>query len=427
MPLIKESEISVGKNFPPERLADKNTKMRKYTNLLNGEFSSTLYSGMTAAQVKEITLRTNWFRFIRNFWEEAIANEMPAIEAKDKSKQVIIDDNMPWLHEAIRTAAGDLVSYGSAVFLNQKKAKIEAISSMYWFPVREAFDVAEGDVDLVAYPYSRKEQSRGALDSIIVYRYDGSGYSYNTYSLDGFVIGASLGQTGEGKAGMPQEIILGDGFYGVSLFEDITEWVKEIHVRESAVSRVLDKQSAPHLVVHEDAYETMADNKVNVDREGMIIPVFDGQTISPQYLTWDARLDAQDKAIKRCESRILTNARIAPILNSDDMKTSSVTSGAALRRLALPTVNTIREIRQEMNRAISNVLSDQARLFYGSSLAAKDITITWPPALGSGLTDDAEAFMIAIQNGFLANETVQRMINGTNFEAPEGEGNGEAE
>ena len=416
MPLIKESEISVGKNFPPERLADKNADMRKYANLLSGEFGSTLYTGMSATEIAEITLRTNWFSFIRSFWEEAIANEMPAIEAKDPNKQNVIDENLTWLHEAIRTAAGDMVSYGSAVFLNQKKARVQAISSRYWFPVREAFDVSEGDVDLVAYPYSRKEESRGALDSIIVYRYDSDGYSFSTYSLDGFVIGASLGETGEGKAGMPQEVILGDGFYGTSLFENITEWVREIHVRESTVSRVLDKQSAPHLVLHEDSYEVMTDNKVNISKDGMILPLFDGQIIPPTYLTWDAQLDAQDKAIKRAESRILTNARIAPILNSDDMKTSSVTSGAALRRLALPTVNAIREIRQEMNRAIKNVLSDQARLFYGTSLKTTDITITWPPALGSGLQDDAEAFMVAIQNGFMANETVQRMINGATFE-----------
>ena len=419
MPLIKESEISTGKNFPPERLSTKNANMRKYTNLLNGEFGSALYSGMTAEEIAKITLRTNWFRFIRNFWEEAIANEMPAIEAKDSGKQNIIDDNMTWLHEAIRTAAGDMITYGSAVFINQKKGKVEAISSRYWFPVREAFDVSEGDVDIIAYPYSRKETSHGALDSIIVYRYDGSGYSFSTYSLDGFVIGAPLTEVGDGKAGMPQEVVIGEGFYGVSFFENITDWVREIHVRESAVSRVLDKQAAPHLVMHEDAYETMQNGKVNVDTDGMIIPIFDGQTLPPAYITWDASLDAQDKAIKRAESRILTNARISPILNSDDMKTSSVTSGAALRRLALPTVNTIREIRQEINRAVKNVLSDQARLFYGTSLKPKDITITWPPALGSGLVDDAEAFMTAIQSGFLANETVQRMINGAAFEAPE--------
>ncbi len=64
----------------------------------------------------------------------------------------------------------------------------------------------------------------------------------------------------------------------------------------------------------------------------------DGSQVVPQYITWDAKLEASFAQIKELKQNLLHQSEIASVLVSPDASTGQLT-GVALKRLASPTLN----------------------------------------------------------------------------------------
>ena len=344
-------------------------------------------------------LAPNLFRFIMEFWGDAVAVDQPVVEYEGGGRpQDFIDKLTPALMKASRLVVADMVRYGCGVFWSRHALMPEALDPRFWFPIRPADDPYDALGEVVATPWA--STPNGTLDRLTVYEYPEEGTATRTvYGLDGLTIGAVVeGRAGIGMepAGMVVPVRSREGVYGTSDFIDAAEYVAELHRRESSISEALDRHANPHLAVPEGSLVANADGSVTVSQDGMVIPVPEGSEL-PAYIVWDADFQAQENGIARAEQRILRMSSIAPILATpgEFALRGGLPSGAALRRLAVISVNRLKAIREELTAAWMRVIPAQAVL-YGEqggeriALDADRIRVEWPPEF-STVDDEIEA------------------------------------
>ena len=390
-PIINASEIGPGKQFPPERERDRINNFDKWYN-----WSQRNYTGFytTGSQLRfdisrQMTrLSPNLFRFVMEFWADAIATDVPIVTYKSGQRQQdFIDKLMPALMRASKLVVADMVRYGCGVLWSKDALAPQAIDPRFWYPIRPADDHYDYQGDVLAMPYSSLPTL--VNDKIVVYNYPKDGQATKIiYDLDGLTIKKSAGKKetiAQDSEGMVVPIRSREGVYGTSDFIDMEEYVQELHRRESSISEALDNHTKPHLSVPEGSLKVNDDGSVTIEQDGMVIPVPEGGGY-PQYIVWDAKFEAQENSIVRAEQRILRMSSIAPILASpgDFTLKGSLPSGAALRRLAVISVNRLKSIREELSTAWRRVIPAQAKLYAGQggeliSIDADNIDIEWPP------------------------------------------------
>ena len=459
MPLITAAEIGTGADFPPMRERARVERMDRWAR-----YSTRRYQGLNAELAEDLRLRPNLFRWLMDFWRNAVVGDAPVIGYSENERvRDFIDALKPSLVAAMGTVVSDLVRYGTGVFVNRRDFQVQTVDPRYWYPVREAWDQQRGDVDVIAYPYAvgdrgqdgsgtRQRSFEGGATPTRSVLLDPGGmglfpdrinvtvYGVETgvttrYKFDGKRIGEAVEESEE-FVGTPAvvPVVEGEGFYGESDFADAEEYVAELHRRESAVSKSLDRHTDPHLAVPEGVLKTDSQGRFIVNMEGMIIPVPEGSEM-PQYIQWDARYEAQGLAMERAHERVLQFSAVAPVLVDLGRRTRTVASGAALRRLAIPTVNRIRTLRGLLNPALRQVIAGQAALVgvTGGEVVAVDpeaISIQWPAELSGGITDEADAVALLVESGVLERETAVQLlskVSGQEAERIAEEGRQEAE
>ena len=421
MPIIDLSDFGDGKQYPPMREQGRVTDMGKWHRFSNRRFAG-LWEGQSTARIKP-----NLFRFLMEFWQDAIWADSPIIEYDGGGRQQeFIDAVTPSLFEAGRLVVGDMIRYGVGVFTNRKPLEIQSIDPRFWFPVRMPYDESVGDVDVIAYPYSVDQELGGSFDDHIqIEIHSPDMVTTVRRKLEGITIQGVVDRTEQtGSVFQVVPVRNGNGFYGTSDFLDSEEYVAEIQRRESAIGLALDKHVNPHLAVPEGSLVVNTDGSVNINSDGMVIPVPEGGN-NPSYLNWEPQYDAQHRSIERAEDRILQASKIASVLFhriGDEL--GSLPTGAALRRLAIVSVNRIRQIRTCLDTAMTDTLIGAADLSAKRgneviSLARESISYKWPAELSSGITDEADAIRALVDSGALTRETALQLVERVSREEAE--------
>ena len=130
------------------------------------------------------------------------------------------------------------------------------------------------------------------------------------------------------------------------------------------------------------------DNTISVNRDGMVIPVSDSGR-DAKYIEWNPRFEAHAAAIQRAWQAILRGSRISPVLVMPDMKVPQLATGAALRRLAIPTVARIRELRGHLEDGMRAALTGAVELLAANGnpvvrVRTEALEFEWPAPLSSG-------------------------------------------
>lgn len=397
-PIASFDELGPGLQFPPER---ERTRIYQYDRWYR--WSERSYIGLEPAAPGESQTRfditgrrqvrrlaPNLFRFLMNFWGDAVAVDAPVVEYEGGGRQQeVVDALMPALMKASRLVVQDMVRYGCGVFYSRHALRPECLDPRFWFPVRPLHDPHAMQGDAVAYPFSSKPQS--VNDRLYMARHHADGRAEAAvYGLDGLTVGGSMEAVDlAGVEGQVVPVVARDGVYGRSDFEDAAEYVQELHRRESAISEALDRHANPHLAVPEGSLTTNADGSVTVNVDGMVIPVPEGSAM-PAYIVWEPQFQAQQEGIGRAEQRILRFSQIAPILATpgEFALRGGLPSGAALRRLAVISVNRLKAIREELTSAWMRVIPANVMLLAEQggervSFDADRLRVEWPPEFSS--------------------------------------------
>ena len=152
--------------------------------------------------------------------------------------------------------------------------------------------------------------------------------------------------------------------FGVSDFDLITDSIMEYNVRRTLNSVVLDKHSAPIM------YGTPITGDLS---QGNYIEVPDGG-VTPNYLTWDANMQACKDTIEGYKEDIANLSGMGSLLSS---KTFGESQGydALMIKLAPALMRAARKrtlIAPHLKKLLSMLASK-----YGEAIEPKDILITW--------------------------------------------------
>ena len=410
MPLANISELSTGSQFPPERERSRYQEMNKHF-----EFTKRKYLNQANDEnAGKRRLQPNIYRFLSEFWKDTVVADAPVFNYEGNPR---IEQGLEALAPALVTASErvveDMIIYGVGCFLNRNAFQPQVIDPRYWYPVRDPSDESVGDTDIVAYTY--RAAPFGTADHVVVMVFENGTLTRRIHTLDGLTIGG-VTETIEELAGIPAvvPVRLGPGFYGTSDFLDAEEYVNDLHRRESKVSEALDRQANPHLAMPEAAMSVNSQGQAVVDIDGMVIPVPENQQTPPKYVVWNAAFDAQHAAIKRDEDRILKFSKISPILVDPEVKLGAI-SGTALRRMALPTVQKIKNIRQSLTEGLKDTIIAQFDLLARTGgevfpIERDAISITWPVELSGGITDEADELAKLVGAGLIDVPTMIQLL-----------------
>ena len=413
MPIFNTDVFQEGKPWPPRAL---NAELDKYYKYSRGQFAG-------LSELAEPRITFNAFRWIENFWADAIASESPIIEYEKASdgERDLVREIQSDLTPVIRVVTRHLIRYGTGCFLNRLPNSPQACDPRYWFPVTRPAYAEQGDVSIVAYPYTTNELNP-LPDRLHVAEYTGGVVEIRERILQGSTIGRVVELSRE-TCGDPAVIaVTEDGsLFGQSDFPDILPFVAELQRRFTGISRALDQHQNPHLAVPVDALNTdnAGNETIDLSEEGQYIP-FPVESALPKYISWQPDFSAQNAAIEEADLRILRLARISPVLVHLQEKTGQLASGSALRRLSVPTVLRIRVIRSVLDKGIaSTIAGNAAMLSTPTVLDPERVKVTWPEPLGTGLVDEAEHISTLVESGLLSRNTAVRMVNHVSEEGAE--------
>ena len=417
--LIRTDYLQQGAVWPPLSESSRVALMGGNYNLYNGVFKR-LWEGEEAPRIA-----TNWFRGITRFWRTTMFADPPVFDYGGEGDERVgeyIRALTPSLVVAARAVMTDISRYGVGVFANRTPGLVESVDPRFFFPVVRADDENAIQGYYIAYPYNADpEQRAGVNDSLRAYRFlpDESGVWQGEtadFNYSSTTVGeAKQAWTALDRVGSPPIIpvvVDGAGHYGESEYTDISTLVKELQRRESGVSVALDKHNNPHLAVPEGALTADANGVVRLAADGMAIPVPDGAN-NPEYVTWNADFSEHDKAIQRTLNRLLTFANVSPVLIDAAQSGGQIPSGAALRRLAILTVNRIRTLRRGFDDAFRQTIAGAVYAASSEALVidADKVRISWATPLSAGGVDEADGLVMLVNAGIVSPVDAAQAVN----------------
>ena len=391
-----------GGQWPPSR-----EQRRIYDYEAFHRYSNGRYAGLWPDPKNPARLKQNSFRWLMDFWADAVLSGGVTLTAPTDRAQAYVDVLTPALLRSGRRVVGDMIRYGVGVWVNEAALLPQAVDPRWWLPVRAPWDDEAPRADLITIPYREREpvigahkyqygvqdQDRASGDRLLVRTFWAGGIETAFYRIEGLTLGDRLGEprveagAGEGRGVVP--VANGQGFYGRSDYIDILDFVMETHRRESQLSVALDKHVHPHLGVPEGSITYDAQGNAVINSDGMVFPVPEGGVL-PGFISWDPEFEHHERAIRRSERRIWEAAKVAPVLVETDREGAGRTypaSGEALRRAAAITVDRIKAIRAELSDAMKLVVVGALERYaaLGGELVVLEpgeIEVEWPPELG---------------------------------------------
>ena len=195
----------------------------------------------------------------------------------------------PSVVEATRNIVTDLIRHGAGVYTNVTPWSVGNIDPRFYFAIARP-ERGEYLGALTTLPYI--ESSKNTLpDSIAIttYAVNDTVATTNYHRLEHTTIAELASDPTAAPAMHPIVVSYGAWPYGTSWYEDVDEYVVDLHRRESGVSKALDRHTNPHLAIPAGSISVDAQGRATVSQEGMVIPINSEADIVPTFITWNAK------------------------------------------------------------------------------------------------------------------------------------------
>ncbi len=185
-----------------------------------------------------------------------------------------------------------------------------------------------------------------------------------------------------------------DRCFGIDDYSSIDSIVSELIIRVSQVSKVLDKFSSPAMTGPESAL-TYNDMLQRWELKMAEYYVRNNDTDpTPQFLTWDANMDANFRQIEFLVNQLYTISEMGSAVFGDlSHSAGNAASGTALRRLMISPLAKARRIANSYDRVIKQIISACASI-YGASIEPSAIGIVWNDGLPSDPMEEANVMNV---------------------------------
>ena len=441
MPLTDLDWLRIGEDFPPvseKARLDKYADNRKLWDGKQTEVYDEWYRILREEYGVSHEIVFNFHKLLSTLWSELTFGDAPVFDAGDApegSESNPAQDAIDRIVEtsqfvtAGREAVIDDSRYGDALFklrLKSGRAFIQAQSSAVWFPVVALDDQREVTHHVLAWTFEKDE-----VTYLRVEIHERGFIENRLFTVKGGVIDgtADLAQffpdrKKREETRLDDFMVLhvpglraSDEFFGKDDYEDIDSLVLERMVRMAQLSRIQDTHSDPNM--YGDA-EMIQANPVTGRSEfeggGKFLPVQpDG--VTPGYLTWDARQDAQFKFMEVLKQDLYEVSKTTPTAFGASA-TGFAESGTSVRLRMIPPLAKARDIRSRFDPVVKKALILAATLekVWGVEGAAvpEAINITWKDGLPSDPKEQQEIEASRLASGNTSRyASVRRMDGGT--------------
>ncbi|MFT3951188.1 MAG: phage portal protein [Oscillospiraceae bacterium] len=354
---------------------------------------------------------------------DLLFGEPPKITANDDAKQEAIDRALldTDLINTAYMAAIDLSRYGDGIMSVSRRDSpdgiipvVDAITPEIWFPVVDKANIRRIAYHVLAYPYAVDTEQTIFRLHVQIHKPDEPGdCEEHTYALTGTVgswlisgeIPTPAGETAQkietGFGVCPlfrvPNVLTSDRIFGTDDYRSISSIVSELIVRVAQISRILDVHANPSMSGPLSALEQDISTGAWRLKVGDYFSRNSADDPAPEYITWDASLDANFKQIELLTNQLYSISEMGSAIFGDSSnKTGQVASGTALRRLMMSPLAKARRNASRFDPVLKRVVALCAEV-YGVKIMPHEISIAWNDGLPD---DDAEqANIMSIRTG----------------------------
>lgn len=180
------------------------------------------------------------------------------------------------------------------------------------------------------------------------------------------------------------------GFFGRSDYYDLESLMFALNNRMTKTDNILDKHSDPILAVPTG----VLDENGKVKREALGLFEVDNENPGfnkPEYITWNANLEAAEKQIEQLVEFLFMTSEISPATMGMDKDSGAAESGRALKFKLLRTLAKMKRKRMYYDQAIKDILETAQELAAAWSIDINGTKITsaerpkieWPEGIPS--------------------------------------------
>lgn len=406
--------LEIGQPFPPE--CAKN-RLRRYSE--NKDIFEDKHGNVYKEQFKRIERVignfTNVISYatILNYQKlcslkiaDLVFGQPPKITVSDSEVQDLIDTAITdiELFDKLYISAIDVSRYGDTIFVLTSDKTLDVISPAQWFPIVDEYNLRTFKQHVFANIFIINKSNDEYGLKVQIHDINSPDHcEEHTYRLDGkpgaFKIGKELTKQKDLKIETKMQVcpvyrvantLTSDRLFGLDDYRSVDSIISEIMVRVSQISKVLDRFASPSMTGPASA---ITFNEVTQEWQLKVGDYFPRNTDTdpkPEYLVWDAGMEANFKQIELLINQLYTISEMGSAVFGDlTNKTGDVPSGSALRRLMMSPLAKARRIANRYDIVIKKMIVAILGL-KGVQIQTSDITVTWRDGLPSDPAEDAE-------------------------------------
>lgn len=409
------SWLDIGKPFPPECTHNRLQRYRenralfedKHYDVYKEQFRRIERVIGNFGEVVSYATIVNYQKLISLKTADLAFGEKPNITVADDNKQTIIDDIVinTELIDKLYTSALDISRYGDSIIMLTSDGNVDVVSPALWFPVVDEINIRRFKYHVFGFIYIIDSKTKTYGLKVQIHNPDNPteceerNYQLSGKSMSDFKIAKDLTKKKEMKIqthlnSCPvyriSNLITSDRIFGLDDYRSVDSLISELMVRISQISKVLDKFAQPSMTGPQSALQMDEITGQWILKIGDYYPRNAESDPKPEYLTWDAGMEANFKQIELIINQLYTISEMGSALLGDlSNKTGDVPSGSALRRLMMSPLAKARRIANRYDAPVKKLLSVLASM-QGVEIKPSKITIKWNDGLPADPAEDAE-------------------------------------
>lgn len=366
-----------------------------------GNFSTVVSYAIIVNYQKLISLKT----------ADLVFGEKPNITVADDDKQTVIDNIIMStdLFDKLYMSVIDYSRYGDTIIMLTPDCDIDVVSPALWFPVVDEINIRKFKYHVFGFIYliDSKSETYGLRvqihDPEKPTECEERNYRLSGKAMSEFKIAKDLTKKNEMKLETHLDtcpvyrisnLITSDRLFGLDDYRSVDSLISELMVRISQISKVLDKFAQPSMTGPQSALQMDEVTGQWVLKLGDYFPRNSETDPKPEYLTWDAGMEANFKQIELIINQLYTISEMGSALLGDlSNKTGDVPSGSALRRLMMSPLAKARRVANRYDTPLKKLLSTFAKM-QGTDIEPSEITVKWNDGLPPDPVEDAETASI---------------------------------
>lgn len=337
-----------------------------------------LWRNDPASRAAGVTTRFNWYRKVTEFWTDLLWGRKPA-----NVSQPVAD--------AFEEASTYRSIKGTGVVVVDGDGTLRPVDSSNWYPIYNPVDRNQMIGHIVSYFYRADpsvEQSEMHMPDradMLVTDLDGTG-TRRTFLVEGQTLGRLIDEAPLALRG----IVEFGGHY--SDYVDLIPIVQAYEHRFARLTRVLDNNSDPHLMVPHDALDDTGRFRVAADGGSMFLPLTP-DTPRYEYLSYEGLQEAQRAVMSELRDEFSFESSVPlSVFGVRSQEGGFGESGVARERQLFAAIQKLRRLRRELAEPVTRVMG-----LVGETIP----TVDWPDIIFSSYVEQAVAEVQLVGAGII--------------------------